>query len=431
MSVNNTNKGKHLSLESRITIEIALSEKLPLNEIAKRLDKDPTTISKEVKRNRFKKDRPNRLEFITCQFRSNCNKKHICTRTCNHLCVKCKTLNCYRLCPDYMPRKCAKLSRFPYVCNGCKSTLSCSLERYLYRAKVADAKYQEILKTSREGIDLTKGELEKLDELISPLIHKGQSIYHIWENHKSEIGLSERTIYKYFEKNAFTAKSIDLPRKVRYKPRKKKSEATERKAKHRIGRSYDDFKNYISENKEVSIVEMDTVYGKRGGKLLLTLFFRKSSLMLAFIMDSCSQKCVAEVFDRLYEALGGEVFRKNFEVLLTDNGSEFKNPDVFEFEDRSKVFYCDPMASQQKGRIEKNHEYLRYIFPKGKSLDRFNQDKVILAINHINSAARASLNGLHPFKLAQKLHDSLLLDRLSLKEIPAEKVHLKPELLKK
>jgi hypothetical protein len=89
------------------------------------------------------------------------------------------------------------------------------------------------------------------------------------------------------------------------------------------------------------------------------------------------------------------------------------------------------MASQQKERIEKNHEYLRYIFPKGKSLDRFNQEKINLAINHINSAARAILNGFHPFKLAQMLHDSLLLDRLSLKEIPADEVHLKPELLKK
>lgn len=122
-------------------------------------------------------------------------------------------------------------------------------------------------------------------------------------------------------------------------------------------------------------------------------------------------------------------------VILTDNGSEFKNPEGLELDSlgnqRTKIFYCNPMASYQKPHIEKNHEYIRYLIPKGKSFDNRTQEDIILMINHINSTARASLNGNTPFKLAQMLLDSSLLDKLSLKRIGLDDVHLKPALFKK
>ena len=159
---------------------------------------------------------------------------------------------------------------------------------------------------------------------------------------------------------------------------------------------------------------MDTVHGTRSGKVLLTFFFRKCSLMLAFIIESCTQIYVKEIVDELYEMLGAEAFKRSFPVILTDNGSEFKNPEALEYDangnQRTKVFYCDPMASYQKPHIEKNHEYIRYILPKGKSFNKLTQEQITLAINHINSTARASLNGHTPFKLAQMLMDNLLLE---------------------
>lgn len=96
-------------------------------------------------------------------------------------------INCHRFCPEYSSKKCLKLNRFPYVCNGCIPTTVCHFERYQYRAKVAQANYKELLKSSREGINTTLSQLKNLDELISPLIMKGQSISHIFANHKSEI----------------------------------------------------------------------------------------------------------------------------------------------------------------------------------------------------------------------------------------------------
>ena len=86
------------------------------------------------------------------------------------------------------------------------------------------------------------------------------------------------------------------------------------------------------------------------------------------------------------------------------------------------------MASYQKPHVEKNHEYIRYILPKGRSFNDLTQEEITLMMNHINSTARASLNGNTPFKLAQMLLDNSLLEKLSLKHIPADEVHLKPAL---
>ena len=316
MKKDKSNKGKHLSLDDRCFIEEALNQECSLKEIAKKLGKDPTTISKEIRRNRIASSRHKQPEFINCNNKKDCTKKHICNESCNQLCKRCKILNCYRSCPDYASMKCINLERFPHVCNGCKRITICHIEKQHYRAKVADANYHELLKSSREGVDITPHELSKLDNLISPLILKGQSLTHIFSNHKDEISYSERTLYSYFDKNMFTARNIDLPRKVRYKPRNKSSKPDKRASAHRIGRTYDDFNTFIESNPGTSVVEMDTVYGTKGGKVLLTFFFRICSLMIAFLLDSCTKDCVRKAVDKLYEKVGTEVFKKSFPVIL-------------------------------------------------------------------------------------------------------------------
>lgn len=250
-----------------------------------------------------------------------------------------------------------------------------------------------------------------------------------------EIGCSLRTLYNYFDQNVFMAKNIDLPRKVKYKPRKKKSSSSNQVPTHRLGRTYDEFCAFLEATTDVSVVEMDTVHGKRGGKSILTFFFRNCSLMIAFLLDACTKECVKKVVDNLYESLGVDVFRRAFPVILTDNGSVFKTLELLEYDDsgkqRTKIFYCAPMASYQKPHIEKNHEYIRYILPRGKLFDNLTQEQVTLMMNHINITARTSRNVCSPFQLVQMLLDNVLLEKLSLKPIPTDKVHLKSALLKK
>ncbi len=434
MKTYDNDKGKHLTTEDRNFIEDALNGNFTLKLIAERLCKDPTTISKEIKRNRIvslhKKDNMK----VSCSNRKECIQKHLCDAACNRLCKKCTTMNCYKHCPDYIVKKCIHLTRFPHVCNGCLKKLTCHQEKHHYRAKVAQANYKDVLVSSREGIGISDTELNTLDELISPLIRKGQSIAHIFSNHKHEIECSERTLYNYFEMNAFTARNIDLPRKVRYKPRKK-VKVPKKCGAYRVGRTYEDFNAYLDSNLGTSVVEMDTVIGRKGGKVLLTLFFRNCSLMIAILLDAGTQECVLSAINTIYDAIGDTAFKASFPIILTDNGAEFQSPATLENDGegnaRTKIFYCEPMASYQKPHIEKNHEYIRYVLPKGKSFDQLTQAKVTLMINHVNSTSRTSLNRQTPFKLAELLLPESLLESLSLKMIPPDEVHLKPALLKK
>ncbi|SUY47125.1 putative transposase for insertion sequence element [Clostridium putrefaciens] len=429
-------KGKHLIIEDRLIIEYGLDQNYTLKEIAERVKKDPTTISKEIRRNRFLRvSKRKENDVQPCQHRRSCTKTNLCNNRCGKQCKKCSFINCYRTCNEYSTKKCTKINSYPYVCNGCSTVTTCMAEKSYYKAKVADSKYRDLLTSSREGLNITSEDLKKIDDIISPLISKGQSLSHILTHHKNEINCCERTLYYYFDKNAFTARSIDLPRKVKYKPRKKHKQPVTKESTDRVGRTFDDFVKFVEYNPNIPVVEMDTVHGTRSGKVLLTFLFRNCSLMLAFIIESCSQVDVKEVIDKLYALLGHEVFNKCFPVILTDNGSEFKKPEALELDaegnQRTKIFYCNPMASYQKPHVEKNHEYIRYVIPKGISFNNRTQEDITLMINHINSTARASLNGNTPFKLAQMLLDNSLLEKLSLKHISADEVHLKPALFKK
>ena len=295
--------------------------------------------------------------------------------------------------------------------------------------------YLEGLSLTRRGINLTPEELDEINSIVSPLIRKGQSVAHIYATHKVHLPCSKRTLYSYIDSNLLTVKNIDLPRKVKYKPRRSKKVRELSNAVYRDGRTYIDFENYISQNTEVNVVEMDTVEGGHSGKVFLTLYFRNCSFMLVFLMEHNSQRCVADVFNTLEKLLGFRTFQKLFPLILTDNGSEFKRPDIIEFNEkgkqRTRVFFCNPYESWQKGRIEKNHEFIRYIIPKGKSFNSHTQEDITRMANHINSVARASLNDNTPFELASLLLDKKLLKVLGLHAIAHDEVLLKPALLKR
>ena len=148
-----------------------------------------------------------------------------------------------------------------------------------------------------------------------------------------------------------------------------------------------------------------------------------------------SQDSVLNVFSYLEQLLTTDGFAKAFPVILTDRGSEFANPTLLETgigsSIRTSIYYCDPMASSQKAGIEKNHEYIRYICPKGSSFDGLEQKDVTLIMNHINSAARPSLNGCTPFQLATLLLQNNVINAFGMQLVDPEKVILKPSLLKK
>ena len=432
---------KHLTLSDRTYIEQELLRGSTFKGIADVLHKDPSTISKEIRRYRDKfSDRRWYTGCYACQNRKDCSERHVCGKTkCKYLCKHCHYTRILQYCLLFKPWECDRSTKPPYVCNDCPSLKKCPLDKYVYHAAKAQTKYETTLRNSRAGINLTREELSDLNDLISPLIMKGQPLSHIFAVHADEIPVCRRTLYNYLDQRVFQARNIDLPRRVRYKKRKKST--TPRTSKtlnqvYRNKRTYIDFERFLECHPETEVVEMDTVKGSRtAGKCLLTLLFRSCSFMLIILLPKCTQECVVKAINDLTELIGIRLFRKHFPVILTDNGSEFKNPyDIEKTPDgkhRTYVFYCDPYVSNQKARLEKNHEFIRYIIPKGQSMYKYTQKDINIMASHINSTARDSLNGATPFELADILLDKRIPALTGLYKVSPDSVLLKPALIER
>jgi IS30 family transposase len=201
-----------------------------------------------------------------------------------------------------------------------------------------------------------------------------------------------------------------------------------------LGRNYNDFLIFMENQEHSAVVQMDTVEGGKGGKVILTLSFVNSSFMLAYLRDANTSKSVTDIFQKLWEALGKECFMGLFPVILTDNGSEFTDPSAIEFDEgndrRTNLFCCHPSSPFENGAIENNHEFIRRILPKGTSFDRLRQENDIqLMLNHINSYKRKKLNNKSPYETFAFLHGEEILRRLGAEFISPQDIVLKPELL--
>ncbi len=429
-------KFKHLNIEERTTIKLMLDQSESFKAIGRALGRDCSTISKEVRNHLiFQKTGRFGHPFNDCANRKNCSYKGLCADAgCCHQknCSNCS--KCHLYCPDYWKGYCPKLQKPPYVCNGCDIRGRCSLEKHVYSASYAQKEYRETLTESRSGICISEEEAQWLDELISPLIKKGQSIHHICSSNPDSIMFSEKTIYNYVDAGIFSARNLDLPRKVHYKQRKSSHDYFKVDKACRIGRTYPDFLDFLKGSPDCPVVEIDSVEGRKGGKVLLTIHFINTEFMLAFLRDHNTASSVSAVFDHLYQILGHDRFVKLFPVLLADNGTEFSDPVSLEIGDinrpRTRVFYCDPSAPYQKGALENNHEFIRRVLPQGASFDHLEQKDINKMMNHINSYTRGNLGDHSPYEMFRLFYGQEVLDLLDAELIQPNDVTLRPELLK-
>ena len=429
---------KHLSEDERYKIQYGLDSNKSFKQIARELGRNCSTISKEVRARRvFKQIGAFGNPFNDCVHRVECLENSLCDDgPCKRrLCKRCKKNICRKLCSNYEKIVCKKREAPPYTCNGCSSKSRCTLEKALYTARSAQVEYKEVMKESRSGVYITEYELSKLDNYISPMLKKGQSIHHAVVNSRGKVMWSEKSIYKYVHLGLLNANDFDLPRKVRFRPRKSNHESLKVDRMCRVNRTYEDYKNFMAENPDFHVVQMDTVHGKRGGKCLLTLHFVNAHFMCAYILDACTSNAVTRVFASLREKLGTELYSKMFQVLLGDNGSEFSDPKSIEFDEKgknvSRLFYCEPQQSQQKGALEVNHTMIRRIIPKGTSMDMFSQDDISLMMDHINSYGRKSLNDRTPYNMLEFIYGDEAIRKLGVNLICYDEITLRPSLFKK
>jgi len=395
-------KNKHLTDDDRQEIMECLDKGMAFKAIARRVGKDPTTISKEV-------------------------KKHLISSGAS---IKTTDL-------DGTPvdeRRCPSLLRAPFVCNPCeKRRRHCPFQKQMYIAKKAHAEYRTLLSEAREGTPLNKDAFWEADAIIAEGIKKGQRLYHIMET--NDVGFSKSSAYRHLNRGYLSAGKLDFPRVVKFRTRKQyRADSVPKAAK--AGREYADFLSFIEECGVSAWVEMDTVIGRPGGKVIMTFDFTCCNFMFGLLLDNKTAAEAALKIRRLKEALneGGIRFGEIMPLILTDNGGEFSNVRAFtddlDGEAETSLFFCDPYRSCQKPKVEKNHTLFRDIVPKGESFDLFTQETVDLVFSHVNSVKRKIFKGKTPYEMFSFVYGIEVAALLGVVEIPAGKVVQSPLLLK-
>ena len=423
--MSSNNKNLHLTVQERIIIEKGIENGSTKAAIALTISKDKSTVGKEIKKHR---------ELVhKSSYKINCANMKNCSH--NHVCVNCA---------DFKPFTCNRRDRSPGACSDCSKYTHCRYDKYRYKADFSHKKYREDLVDSRTGINMSYEECKAMADIIVPLIKAGHSPYHIVTNHP-ELNISEKTLYNYIENGIFREfglLDIDLRIKTKRKIAKKASNKYKKREdkKYLNGRTYDDFINYTAENKNLSVVEMDTVYNNGStGPFMQTFKFLDYSFMFIVYQEEKTAKSMVEGVDLLEKILGKDLFSEEVAIIKTDRGSEFCDAEGFEKEEnesrRTRIFYCDPMASGQKGSLENNHKEIRYICPKEndlKDLGLNSQEKANLIVSHINSQSKKHLKGKSPLEVMEFMNPALYqkFKDFGIERINKDNIVLKPYLLK-
>lgn len=397
---------QHLDQEQRDVIGQLINQGKTFTYISKAIGKDRTTISKEIKRNRY----------IKSKFYSEFDKLGI----------------------EKTVKNCNILSKPPYICNNCKKLRYCNKHHLFYNSILAQKNYIQNLKDSRTGINLSYEQINEIESTIVPLIKdKKQSVNQVYANHSDILSFSKVSFYNYVNNGVISLTNFDLPKKIKYKPRKKKKNY---KYKRNItilkNRQFEDYIDFISKHPKMNKIQLDTVIGKiSNNKCLLTIYIVDTHFMLIFLLPKKTSENVSNVFKFLKSSLGIYLYKKIFRIILTDNGSEFLNPYEMEYDYQSSkkltnVFYCKPYSSWQKHEIEVNHEYIRRVLPKGSDFSKLTNNDIKRLQDNINSIPRDSINRKTPYNLTNEKYPEFI-QKLNINYIKPDDVSLnKNDILK-
>ena len=371
---------KHLTLEQRKVIANGISHNYKVKEIAETLGYDPTSISKEVKRNR---------EIITIGINTN---------------------------------NCKKINRWPYVCTGCnkKYNNQCAFSKYKYDAFKAQKKANEKLILSRKGIDMDHESFKRLDEIVKNGVENKKSIYQITIENKNDINKSVTTIYRYINNGYLTTKRFNLPYAATYKKRKhnKKYEYSENKNIDRTGHTYIDYLAFIFKHPGIYVWQLDFLGTiKTDSNNILSFILPDLQFVILNLIKNPNQDKVVEFFDELEERIGIDAFKELFPVILTDRDPNFTDIIGICFskitgEERCKLFFCDSYVSNQKPNVENMNKQLRLFFPKGKTIDTYDKKDIQNINKTLLNRPLKSLDSFTPKEAFINVFDEELFNKL-------------------
>lgn len=424
-------KNKALDEFELSKIETMLNECYNATQIAEALDRDASTIQKEIK-NFFTIVKVAK-DCKVCGKYEECNKTKICGNNMSiGYCSKCKGCKiAVENCDEYMPVvTCEKLKGRKKVCNGCRYFKMCTKVKKVYNAKEAWKKHEENKRNSVKKYKSLENK-EYMEELSVRIIqgHSPEVALNTLEKDYGEEKISIPTLYKRINEGLMRCKNIHLRNKLKRKTKNEKRKIKADKSRHRAnGRSYHDLTEEEQNQRKAGFGQMDTVIGVPGGKLLLTIVNKETSFLFGLPVKDKKQETIIKEIDKL-EITIEDKFKLILEKVLTDNGGEFLNYEGIEKsaitgEKRIWLYYADPYASYEKGMIENQHRLIRYFFPKGTDFSKYSNAQIIEKINRINNYPRKDLNWSTPYREMEKIIGKEKLNQLGFYEIPINELNM-------
>lgn len=380
---------KRLNIEERMIIQACLIKNMSVTEIATRLKRHKSTVSREIS---------------------------------NHLIIKKSVLD----------TPCIHDKEY-FLCNACPYKLrSCVHLKHFYDFEDAHDTAEKMRTIKRKKINLPLDDIRMIDEiLIDEIRNRGQSLHHVFiANKQLQKICCERTIRRYIYKGVFTVKAHELRRFVRYEHAPKKSQANKQHVKNLgiiLGRTYSEYLSYCQNHKRMNIVQYDSVIGKlTDEKAILTITFKKYNFQFGFLIRKSIASNVTGCIRKLFRKLGSNVVKEIFPINIADNGIEFSTFDEIEFDTNGervcRTFFTTPYRSNDKSECERNHELIRYFIPKGKSLDNLTQENLNFMFSNINSYVRKSKNDMTPYDIVLKRFGKKFLDTIGIYKVEKKKV---------
>lgn len=212
-----------------------------------------------------------------------------------------------------------------------------------------------------------------------------------------------KTLYRYVELGLLPIKNIDLPEKLQRNTKRHRNFENKKK----LGKSIEERPEAITLREEFGHWEIDSVLGKRAETepAVIALTERKYRNSIWLKVRNHSAEAADEALNKLFETFGDK-YREVFKTITSDNGSEFVN--LSRLEDRGiGVYFTHPYTSCEKGTVECHNRMLRRFIPKGKSIDDYTADEIMIFADIINGLPRRLLGYRTPEELFDKELDRI------------------------
>ncbi|PXW85447.1 IS30 family transposase [Streptohalobacillus salinus] len=210
-----------------------------------------------------------------------------------------------------------------------------------------------------------------------------------------------KTVYNLIDRGELDVRNIDLPRKTRLRPRRKKPMDPHGTNKRKLGRSIEERDPIVLTREEFGHWELDLVIGKKtkGEPVILTLLERQTRHLVTKKLWDKSPEYIREAMLKIIKEHGPQ----NFKTITTDNGSEFATLSKLEdTHENIRIYYAHAYASWEKGANERHNGMLREFIPKGISLQDLSYKRLKLCTDALNMKPRRTLRYVYPRNLYEQ-----------------------------